>query len=177
MDGQLKLKAASVLCIGAGGLGSPVGLYLAAAGVGRIGIVDFDVVDFSNLQRQIIHGTPDVRSPEARVGAGPAERGQPRGRDHTAPRSRCRRTMRWTSWRAMTSSSTARITSNSVSCERCVCLVWGSRTSTAASFASRGRPRSSKTMAHAIAAFTRNRHRRGSCRVAPRGECSVFCPG
>ena len=60
MDGQLKLKAASVLCIGAGGLGSPVALYLAAAGVGRIGIVDFDVVDYSNLQRQIIHGTPDV---------------------------------------------------------------------------------------------------------------------
>ena len=60
MDGQLKLKAASVLCIGAGGLGSPVAMYLAAAGVGRIGLVDFDVVDYSNLQRQIIHGTPDV---------------------------------------------------------------------------------------------------------------------
>jgi len=60
MDGQRRLKAASVLCIGAGGLGSPVAMYLAAAGIGRIGIVDFDVVDFSNLQRQIIHGTPDV---------------------------------------------------------------------------------------------------------------------
>ena len=60
MDGQRKLKAASVLCIGAGGLGSPVAMYLAAAGLGRIGIVDFDVVDYSNLQRQIIHGTPDV---------------------------------------------------------------------------------------------------------------------
>ena len=60
MDGQLKLKAASVLCIGAGGLGSPAALYLAAAGVGRIGIVDFDVVDYSNLHRQVIHGTPDV---------------------------------------------------------------------------------------------------------------------
>ncbi len=60
MDGQLKLKAASVLCIGAGGLGSPVAMYLAAAGVGRIGLVDFDVVDHSNLQRQVIHGTPDV---------------------------------------------------------------------------------------------------------------------
>ncbi len=64
MEGQLKLKAASVLCIGAGGLGSPVALYLAAAGVGRIGIVDFDVVDYSNLQRQIIHGTPDVGRPK-----------------------------------------------------------------------------------------------------------------
>jgi len=60
VEGQLKLKAGSVLCIGAGGLGSPAALYLAAAGVGRIGIVDFDVVDFSNLQRQIIHGTADV---------------------------------------------------------------------------------------------------------------------
>ena len=64
LDGQLKLKAASVLCVGAGGLGSPVALYLAAAGVGRIGIVDFDVVDYSNLQRQIIHGTPDVGRPK-----------------------------------------------------------------------------------------------------------------
>ena len=64
LDGQLKLKAASGLCIGAGGLGSPVAMYLAAAGVGRIGIVDFDVVDYSNLQRQIIHGTPDVGRPK-----------------------------------------------------------------------------------------------------------------
>ncbi len=60
MDGQRKLKAGKVLCIGAGGLGSPAAMYLAAAGVGTIGIVDFDVVDFSNLQRQLLHGTPDV---------------------------------------------------------------------------------------------------------------------
>src|SRR5260221_2533669 len=60
MEGQLKLKASKVLCIGAGGLGSPVAMYLAAAGVGTLGIVDFDTVDFSNLQRQILHGTPDV---------------------------------------------------------------------------------------------------------------------
>lgn len=64
MEGQKKLKAASVLLIGAGGLGSPLGLYLAAAGVGRIGLVDFDVVDFSNLQRQVLHGTPDVGRPK-----------------------------------------------------------------------------------------------------------------
>jgi molybdopterin/thiamine biosynthesis adenylyltransferase/rhodanese-related sulfurtransferase len=56
LEGQKKLKAASVLIIGTGGLGSPVALYLAAAGVGHIGLVDFDVVDFSNLQRQVIHG-------------------------------------------------------------------------------------------------------------------------
>lgn len=60
VEGQRKLKAAKVLCIGAGGLGSPAAMYLAAAGVGTIGIVDFDVVDFSNLQRQLLHGTPDV---------------------------------------------------------------------------------------------------------------------
>jgi len=60
MEGQLKLKQAKVLCVGAGGLGSPLALYLAAAGVGRLGIVDFDVVDFTNLQRQVIHGTSDV---------------------------------------------------------------------------------------------------------------------
>lgn len=60
MEGQTKLKRASVAMIGAGGLGAPLGLYLAAAGVGRIGIVDFDVVDASNLQRQVIHGTSDI---------------------------------------------------------------------------------------------------------------------
>src|SRR6476619_4442783 len=60
VDGQRRLKAGSVLCIGAGGLGSPAAMYLAAAGVGTLGVVDFDVVDYSNLQRQIIHGTPDV---------------------------------------------------------------------------------------------------------------------
>jgi sulfur-carrier protein adenylyltransferase/sulfurtransferase len=64
MDGQRKLKAASILLVGTGGLGSPLGLYLAAAGVGRLGLVDFDVVDHSNLQRQIIHGTKDVGRPK-----------------------------------------------------------------------------------------------------------------
>src|SRR3984893_4140418 len=64
MDGQKRLKAASILLIGAGGLGSPLGLYLAAAGVGRLGLGDFDVVDFSNLQRQILHGTADVGRPK-----------------------------------------------------------------------------------------------------------------
>jgi sulfur-carrier protein adenylyltransferase/sulfurtransferase len=60
IEGQRKLKASKVLCVGAGGLGSPAAMYLAAAGVGTLGIVDFDTVDFSNLQRQILHGTPDV---------------------------------------------------------------------------------------------------------------------
>src|SRR5919202_190930 len=64
LDGQKKLKQARVLTIGAGGLGAPLAMYLAAAGVGTLGIVDFDVVDESNLQRQIIHGTSDVGRPK-----------------------------------------------------------------------------------------------------------------
>ncbi|WP_373480665.1 molybdopterin-synthase adenylyltransferase MoeB [Geminocystis sp.] len=64
LEGQKRIKAASVLCIGTGGLGSPLILYLAASGIGRIGIVDFDIVDTSNLQRQIIHGTSWVGKPK-----------------------------------------------------------------------------------------------------------------
>jgi molybdopterin/thiamine biosynthesis adenylyltransferase/rhodanese-related sulfurtransferase len=64
MEGQKKLKAAKVLCVGTGGLGSPLALYLAAAGVGTLGLVDFDVVDSSNLQRQIIHSTKDIGRPK-----------------------------------------------------------------------------------------------------------------
>src|ERR1700755_3389474 len=65
VDGQKRLKNAKVLVVGAGGLGSPALLYLAAAGVGTLGVVDFDVVDESNLQRQIIHGQSDVGRPKA----------------------------------------------------------------------------------------------------------------
>jgi adenylyltransferase/sulfurtransferase len=69
MDGQLKLKQAKVLCIGTGGLGAPLGLYLAAAGVGRIGLVDFDRVDDSNLQRQVLFSTKDVGRPKIEAAA------------------------------------------------------------------------------------------------------------
>jgi len=64
LSGQKKICSSSVLCIGAGGLGSPIAMYLAAAGIGKLGILDFDSVDFSNLQRQIIHGTADVGRPK-----------------------------------------------------------------------------------------------------------------
>src|SRR5213080_3287103 len=64
LSGQKKICSTSVLCIGAGGLGSPIAMYLAAAGIGKLGILDFDSVDFSNLQRQIIHGTADVGRPK-----------------------------------------------------------------------------------------------------------------
>jgi sulfur-carrier protein adenylyltransferase/sulfurtransferase len=69
MEGQLKIKQAKVLCIGTGGLGAPLGLYLAAAGVGRIGLVDFDVVDSTNLQRQVLFSTQDVGVPKTRAAA------------------------------------------------------------------------------------------------------------
>src|SRR5436189_6485807 len=65
LAGQKKICSSSVLCIGAGGLGSPIAMYLAGAGIGKLGLVDFDTVDFSNLQRQIIHGTEDVGRPKA----------------------------------------------------------------------------------------------------------------
>jgi molybdopterin/thiamine biosynthesis adenylyltransferase/rhodanese-related sulfurtransferase len=69
MEGQLKLKQAKVMCIGTGGLGAPLGLYLAAAGVGRIGLIDFDAVDFTNLQRQVLFGTSDVGRPKITAAA------------------------------------------------------------------------------------------------------------
>src|ERR1700683_5151448 len=69
MEGQLKIKQAKVLCIGTGGLGAPLGLYLAAAGVGLIGLVDFDVVDTTNLQRQVLFGTSDVGRPKTEAAA------------------------------------------------------------------------------------------------------------
>ncbi len=69
MEGQLKLKQAKVLLVGTGGLGAPLGLYLAAAGVGRLGLVDFDVVDFTNLQRQVTFGTGDVGRPKLEAAA------------------------------------------------------------------------------------------------------------
>src|SRR3977135_891951 len=72
MEGQLKLKNAKVLLIGTGGLGAPLGLYLAAAGVGRLGLVDFDVVDFTNLQRQVTFGSSDVGKPKRAAARGPS---------------------------------------------------------------------------------------------------------
>ena len=88
VEGQRRLKAGRVLCVGAGGLGSPAALYLAAAGVGTIGIIDFDTVDASNLQRQILHSTQDVGRSKLAVGAGHAERAQSRRQDRDATRPR-----------------------------------------------------------------------------------------
>src|ERR1017187_10072471 len=78
LEGQKKICSARVLCIGGGGLGSPIALYLAAAGIGRLGIVDFDSVELSNLQRQIIHGTPDVGRSKTQSAAEAIHRINPR---------------------------------------------------------------------------------------------------
>ena len=88
IEGQQKLKAAKVLLIGAGGLGAPLGLYLAAAGVGKLGLVDFDVVDFTNLQRQVIHSHAGRRPQEARLGRGEDEGDQSARARSSSTRSR-----------------------------------------------------------------------------------------
>ena len=87
MAGQKRLKNAKVLVVGAGGLGSPALLYLAAAGVGTLGILDFDIVDESNLQRQVIHGQSDIGKSKARLGQGVDRRDQPTGHGEPAHRA------------------------------------------------------------------------------------------
>jgi adenylyltransferase/sulfurtransferase len=77
LEGQRKICSASVLCIGAGGLGSPIAMYLAAAGIGKLGIVDFDAVELSNLQRQILHGTADIGRPKTQSAAAAIHRLNP----------------------------------------------------------------------------------------------------
>ena len=88
VEGQRKLKAGRVLCVGAGGLGSPAALYLAAAGVGTLGIIDFDTVDASNLQRQILHGTSDVGRSKLQSAQGAAAGAEPGAQDRVATRRR-----------------------------------------------------------------------------------------
>ena len=107
MDGQRALKAAKVLCIGAGGLGSPAAMYLAAAGVGTIGIVDFDVVDLSNLQRQLLHGTTDVGRSKLASAQGPSAVAEPERPRRDLRGGAVLRATRWTCSRTTTSSSTA----------------------------------------------------------------------
>ena len=115
-EGQLKLLDAKVLLLGAGGLGSPSALYLAAAGVGTLGIIDMDVVDESNLQRQIIHNIDRVGDAQGRLGQEDAQQAQPRRerRSPTTPASTP--TTSWSCSRSTTSWSTAPTTSRAATC-------------------------------------------------------------
>ena len=176
MAGQKRLKNAKVLCVGAGGLGSPALMYLAAAGVGTLGIVDFDVVDVSNLQRQIIHGHERHRPAEGGVRRGPRQGDQPRTcRSTCTPIALTRRT-RSSCSPSTTSSSTAPTTSRRATSSTTPACSSASRTSTGRSSASTGRPAcSGPSTARATAASIRSRRRPGWCRPAPRAACSACC--
>ena len=166
-----------MLCVGAGGLGSPAALYLAAAGIGTLGIIDFDAVDASNLQRQILHGTPDVGRSKLQSARDRLIGAQPRSphrdlRDGADVRERARALPATT-----TSSSTApTISRRGISSTTPACCS-GSRTPTAASSGSRVRHRCSRRRAgRATAACIPSRRRPGSCRAAPKVACSACCP-
>ena len=177
MDGQRKLKAARVLCVGAGGLGSPAALYLAAAGVGTLGIVDFDAVDASNLQRQILHSTQDVGRSKLLSARDRLKALNPdvnvRMHETRADLRECPRDLQGLRRRSSTAPTTSRRAISSTT-RACSCA---SRTPTAASSGSKVRRRSSPRSADpAIAASIPSRRLRGSCRVAPKAASSACCP-
>ena len=178
MAGQKRLKNAKVLVIGAGGLGSPALLYLAAAGVGTLGIVEFDEVDESNLQRQIIHGQSDIGKPKAHLRPGVDRRDQParqRRRAQRAPRQR----QRARHLRAVRPDRRRhRQLRDPLHGQRRGRTSWTSPTSGARSTASTARRRSSGRRSRAprrraTAASTPNRRRRAWSRPAPRAACSA----
>ena len=164
VDGQRKLKAARVLCVGAGGLGAPAAMYLAAAGVGTLGLVDFDVVDASNLHRQIIYGTPDVgkRKLEAARARIAAMNDGVKVVLHEL---------------ALTSKNALEVLKDydvTWSTTRACC--WGSRMRMAASSGSTDRhPSSPSRVVPAIAACIRNPRPQGSCQAARRAVCWGYC--
>ena len=176
MEGQQKLKAAKVLCVGTGGLGAPLALYLAAAGVGTLGLIDFDTVDASNLQRQIIHST-------ATVGMLKVDSAEIMLKGLNPHLNVVKHNTMLTSANALeifkdydviadgTDNFQTRYLSTTPAC----CSI--NPTPTAPSSASKVRPASSAPRkAHAIAASTPNRHRRAWFPRVPRAVCSAFCP-
>jgi sulfur-carrier protein adenylyltransferase/sulfurtransferase len=175
LEGQKKLKAARVLMIGTGGLGSPLGLYLAAAGVGTLGVVDFDVVDQSNLQRQIIHGTKDVGRPKIESARDRLEDINPNTRIETYE-------TRLTSENALelfreydvvvdgTDNFPTRYLVNDA------CVLTGKPNVYGSIFRFEGRRAfSGPKKAPATAVCIPNRRRRGSSRRAPKAACSACC--
>ena len=173
--GQEKLKAARVLLIGAGGLGSPVALYLAAAGVGTLGLVDFDNVDVTNLQRQILHGTKDVGRPKLVSARERIADVNPHVRLETYETA-------LTSKNALDISSSYDIvvdgTDNFATryLVNDACVLLGKPNVTAAYSDSKARHRSSHCpTVPAIAVSSRNRRRRDSCQAAPRAVCWACC--
>ena len=176
MEGQLKLKQAKVLCIGTGGLGAPLGLYLAAAGVGRIGLVDFDVVDSTNLQRQVLFGTSDVGRPKTEAAADRLRNLNPEIQIDTFE-------THLTSENALELIQGLRHHrgrhgqfSDALSGERRLRDHWASRMCMARFSASRDRsPYSAIRAALATAASIPNRLRRAWCLRAPKAACSACC--
>ena len=178
LEGQRKLKAASVLVIGTGGLGSPVALYLAAAGVGRIGLVDYDVVDFSNLQRQVIHGTSTRRQAQGRIGprahAGP-QPGHPGGHLQRAVHLRQRHADRRADYDMIidgTDNFPTRYLTNDV----CVLTGQAQRVRLDLPLRRAGERVRCPARARATAACSPSRPRPGWCPPAPRAACWACCP-
>ncbi len=182
--GQIKLLEAKVLLIGAGGLGSPAAMYLAAAGVGTLGIVDFDTVDVSNLQRQMLHGTKDVGRPKVESAADRLPRPQPRRQGDRLTTSRSPATTPWRSSATTTSCSMGRTTSRPATWSTMPASSWASRWSTPASSCSKARSRSTcrenkrwaSKAGRAIAVSIRIRRRPAKCRAAPKRACWACCP-
>ena len=176
MEGQKRLKAARVLCIGTGGLGSPLSLYLAAAGVGTLGLADFDVVDVSNLQRQIIHFTRDV-------GRSKIESAQEKLEALNPDLHVVRHEQTIDSSNALELLGRLRRhrrrhgqLSDSLPGERRRACCWESRTFMARSSGSTARRRSSsRRTGHAIAVSIPSRRRRTWFRIVRRGACSASC--
>ena len=177
MAGQKRLKNAKVLVIGAGGLGSPALLYLAAAGVGTLGIAEFDEVDESNLQRQIIHGQSDIGKSKARVGQGVDRRDQPLRQRGASTRSGSTTTTCCEIFEGYdlivdgTDNFATRYLVNDAAYFLGIPYVWGSiyRFDGQASVFAPTRPRTRP----ATAASTPSRRRRAWCRAAPRAACSA----
>ena len=176
--GQRRLKAARVLCVGAGGLGSPAALYLAAAGVGTIGLVEFDTVDATNLHRQVLYSVERRRPFEAggrsRTAARRESRDQHRGAPHHArrvERAAARVGIRRGARRH-------RQLHRALPGQRRVRDGRASRTPSVQSSSSKGRRQSLRRRTDpATGVCIRNRRRRDSCRAAPKPVCSACCPG